>query len=245
MGIACRFGFEVERRPVAATVWLMVVCRRPSSPMQRRKRAEIRVHELRELSPLLDHRDDLVVGADRAQHLAVGRVAGLSLASRRELELLEEDPPELLRRAEHELLAREVVRAGLELLDSVVQPSRDLAHPVRVDADSRVLHRAEHDGQRELDLPVEALGAALGDLRGERLGESAGRLRMPDESRGLLLGRRIRLELDPVLRHEVVERVLGPPGVDQVRGDHRVVGDGRTEPQRLRVVDDDREVRSL
>ena len=29
MGMFCRLGFEEERRPVAAPVWLKVVCRRP------------------------------------------------------------------------------------------------------------------------------------------------------------------------------------------------------------------------
>ena len=52
--------------------------------------------------------DDLVVRADRAQHLAVGRVSGLALAARRQFELLEEDPAELHRRADDELLAREL-----------------------------------------------------------------------------------------------------------------------------------------
>ena len=33
IGIDWRLGFVVERRPVAATVWLKVVCRRPSSPI--------------------------------------------------------------------------------------------------------------------------------------------------------------------------------------------------------------------
>ena len=31
IGIDWRFGFEVDRRPVAATVWLKCVCSRPSS----------------------------------------------------------------------------------------------------------------------------------------------------------------------------------------------------------------------
>jgi len=31
IGIDCRFGSEVDRRPVAATVWLKVVCSRPSA----------------------------------------------------------------------------------------------------------------------------------------------------------------------------------------------------------------------
>ena len=59
------------------------------------------------LAPLLDHRDDLVRVAEPAQDAAVGRVARLALAPRLEAELLEQDPRHLLRRAEHELLARE------------------------------------------------------------------------------------------------------------------------------------------
>jgi hypothetical protein len=60
-----------------------------------------------------------VVAADRAEHLAVRRVARLPLSARRQLELLEEIAPELLRRPEDELLAGEVVCARLELLDAV------------------------------------------------------------------------------------------------------------------------------
>jgi hypothetical protein len=31
IGIACRFGFDVDNRPVEATVWLKFVCKRPSA----------------------------------------------------------------------------------------------------------------------------------------------------------------------------------------------------------------------
>ena len=216
-----------------------LVDRRVEAPVvadQRRQRAEVGVHELRQLAPLLDHGNDLVVGADRAEHLRVGRVAGLALAAGRELELLEEDPAELLRRPEHELLAREVVGARLELLDPVVQAGGDLPHAVRVDAHAGVLHRREDDGERELDLAIQALRTALGDLREERLGEAASGLGVPDERGRLLLRRRIGLELDRVLGHEVVELVLGAARVDQVGEEHRVLGDGLAEPQRLRVV---------
>src|SRR5713101_5541921 len=102
-----------------------------------------------------------MVVPDRAQHARVRRVARLSLPSRRELELLEEDPRELLRRAEHELLARELERLRLELLDAVRESRRDLAHAIRVDLDADVLHRREHRGERKLDVVVQLLAATL------------------------------------------------------------------------------------
>ena len=220
----------------------VLVDRRVQPPVladQRRQRAEIGVQKLRQLAPLLDHRDDLVVGADRAQDLAVGRVAGLPLAAGSQLELLEEDPAELQRRADHELLARELVGARLELLDAIGEPRGDLAHAVRVDPDARVLHRREHAGERKLDLVVEPLEAALPHLLAQQRSEPARRLRVTDERRRLLLGRRLRLELEAVLGSEVVEQVLRAAGVDQVRRDHRVVGS--FDPQRLRVVHRERD----
>ena len=82
MGIACKLGFDVDNRPVAASV---LVDRRMQAPVladERRQQPEVRVHQHRQLAPLLDDRDDLVIRSDRAEHLAVGRVAGLALASR-------------------------------------------------------------------------------------------------------------------------------------------------------------------
>ena len=122
---------------------------------QRRQRAEVRVEQLRQLAPLLDHADELVLTADRAQDARIGRVARLPLSARRQPELLEQDPGDLLGRAEHELLAGELVRLRLQLLDPVGEPGGDLAHPVGVDADARVLHRRQHLGQRQLDRLVE------------------------------------------------------------------------------------------
>jgi hypothetical protein len=91
-----------------------LVDRRVQTPVvadQRGQWSEVRVHELGQLAPLLDDGDDLVVGPNRAKDLRVGRVPRLALASGRQLELLEQDAPELLRRAEHELLPGQVVRA--------------------------------------------------------------------------------------------------------------------------------------
>src|SRR5204863_5440843 len=98
---------------------------------QRRKRTEVRVEQLGVLAPLLDHPDELVLVPDRAEYARVGRVAGLALAPRRQLQLLEQDARDLLRRAEHELLARELVRLRLELLQTVGEAGPYLPHPVR------------------------------------------------------------------------------------------------------------------
>ena len=90
----------------------------------------------------------------------------------RQLELLEQDPRELLRRAELELLAGELERGRLELLDPLREPRRDLAHPVRVDPDPGVLHVREDGGERQLDLVVELLHPPLPQPRARSAGAS-------------------------------------------------------------------------
>ena len=200
------------------------------------EREEVGVEELRQLPPLLDDGHDRVVVADRAEHARVGRVAGLPLAAGRETELLEQDARELLRRAELELLAREVERARLELLDPLVEPGGDLAHAIRVDPDARVLHVREHGGERQLDLVVEPLHPPLPHPGSKRRREPPRRLGVPHERRRLLLGRGIGNELEAVLPSEVVELVAGPARVDEVRGDQRVVRRSATEAEELRVV---------
>src|SRR5207253_8651984 len=122
----------------------------------------------------------------------------------------EEDATELLRRAEHELLARELVRPRLELLDALGETGRDLAHPVRVDADAGGLHLGENMDERHLDVAVERLGATLADALEQRLPQAPRDRRMADEPRPLLLRVRLGLRLDRVLRLEVVEEVLAP-----------------------------------
>ena len=181
-----------------------------------------------------------MVGPDRAEHARVGRVARLALAPRGQLELLEEDPRELLRRAEHELLARELVRLRLELLDPVAQPRRDLAHPVLVDLDAGVLHRRQHRRQRQLDVAVQVLGAALREPVAEQRREPARALARPARApssppppRGSGTGS------TPYSRTRSSTAYSARPGLDQVRGDHRVVDRLEREPrQRLEVVRD-------
>ena len=203
---------------------------------QRRQRQEIGVEQLRQLAPLLDDGDERVVVADRPQDTGVGRVAGLALAPGGETELLEEDPGHLLGRAQLELLPGELEGLCLELLDALAEARGDLAHPVGVDPDPGVLHVGEHRGERELDLVVQLLRAPFPQARTELGREPSRRLRATDEGGGLLLGRRGRDELQPVLAREVVELVAGAPGIDEVRGDQRVVRRRAAEPEELRVV---------
>ena len=75
------------------------------------QRVEVGLGELRELPEALDLGDDRVLVADRLEHARVGAEAGLAAALAREPELLEQDLAELLRRADHELLARAAPRS--------------------------------------------------------------------------------------------------------------------------------------
>ena len=70
----------------------------------------------------------------------------------------------------------------------------------------------------------------------QRADQPARRLRVAHELRRLLVRRGCRQQLDAVLGGEVVELVRRAAGVDQVRGEQRVVA--RVDAERLRVVHD-------
>src|SRR5205814_8113385 len=108
--------------------------------------------------------------------------------------------------------------------DPVGAARRDLAHPVGVYLDADLFHRDQDRRQRQFDLAVELFVAALADALEQRLAQAQRRGGVTDEPGGLLLGLRLRQQLDAVLRREIVELVRGAARFDQVRGDHRVVG---------------------
>ena len=118
-----------------------------------------------------------------------------------------------------------------------LEARRDLPHAVRVDANAGVLHPRQHARQRQLDVLVERDEIALGKPGAHERGEAKRQRRAADERRRLLLGRRHRVERDPVLRGEVGEIVSRAPRLDQVRGEERVVD--RIYAERLRVVSRD------
>ena len=137
IGMFCRLGRIDDSRPVAAVVWLKVVCSRPSSGSTRLgQRLHVGVQELGLLAPGLDHRHDRMQVADLCQHPRVGRIAGLALAIGRQPEPLEQHLTELLRRAQRERPAGQLVGALLELVDLVAELGGDLGQTVDVDLDA-------------------------------------------------------------------------------------------------------------
>ena len=120
--------------------------RRVDAPLavgQRGQHVEVGLRELVELAPALDPGDDRVLVADRLQHARVGGEAGLAAALARQPELLEQHLAELLRRAEHELLPRQVPDLALERGDLLVDALLDLGQALGVEPDARALHVAQ------------------------------------------------------------------------------------------------------
>ena len=141
---------------------------------QVRQRVQVGVLELGELAPALDLGDDLVLVADLGEHARVGREAGLAAPLLGQPQLFEEDLAELLRRADRELVAGELVDLALELGDPLRHALADLRETLRVELDAGALHGGEHLDQRHLDLVEHALEPELLDLLALAGGELEG-----------------------------------------------------------------------
>ena len=129
-----------------------------------RQRVEVGLDELGQLPQALDLGDDLVLVADRLQDARVGAEAGLAAALAAQAELDEQHLGELLRRADHELLAREVPDVALELLGVGADAARGLLEPLGVELDADLLGLAQHVHERELDVVEQVGQAALVEL---------------------------------------------------------------------------------
>ena len=201
----CRFGSVLDRRPVAVAVWLKVVCSRPSSADQLGEGVEVGRLQLRDLAPLLDRGDDLVLVADRLEHAGVGREAGLAAALARQAELLEQDRRELLRRADRELLARQLPDAALELARARVEARADLAQALDVELHARALHLHQHVHERQLDLVEQPRQAVLLEPVALALGQQR-----VSTARSATPSAPSHLGAEPGLGGQLVERVAAP-----------------------------------
>ena len=84
------------------------------------ERVEVGRLQLRQLAPLLDLGNYRMLLADRLEHARVRREAGLAAPLLRQPELVEQHLGELLRRADRELLPREVPDLALERDDPLL-----------------------------------------------------------------------------------------------------------------------------
>ena len=99
---------------------------------ERRQRVDVGVLELGEPAVREDLQRQLVLRRELLEHVLVRRVAGLRLLHHRQLQLLEQDLLELLRRGDQEALARERVDALLELRElAACSPARAARAPPR------------------------------------------------------------------------------------------------------------------
>ena len=87
---------------------------------------------------------------ERLQGPGVGRIAGLGLASRGELQIVVEDSAQLLHRVHVERAAGQLVHGGLEGCALGGQLGSDRPEHVTVDGDPYDLHAGEHPHQRSL-----------------------------------------------------------------------------------------------
>ena len=145
--------------------------------------------------------------------------------------------PELLRRADRELVPGELVDLGLELGDLLARTRRRSRPGAWCRACRPIaLHLGEHLDQRHLDLVQHALDAELAEPLALALGELADEPRVDRRVAGhvALLGGeatagRPRLPAgrgrEAGVGGELVQVVGAAGGIDQVGGDHRVVGE--------------------
>ncbi len=214
----CRLGFDDESRPVAAPVWLKLVCSRPVARIdQRRQRVHVRALELGEL-PVFEHlAHDLVLGRQFLQHVGRGgnRLALAVLHRRRQLQILEQNVAQLLRRADVERLARQRVDLAGEPRDLAFHQPREPLQLRRIDADAGPLHARQHAGQRQFDGGVQFAQAARIHRRRELLTDF-------ERDIGMLLGRRAQLQIEAPARL-LVQRAARGVGVQQKRVEHHVV----------------------
>ena len=197
------------------------------------QRVEVGLDELGELPEALDLGDDRVLVADRLQHARVGGEAGLAAALARQAELLEQDLAELLRRADHELLAGVLPDLALELVGVGADAARDRLELLGVELDALLLALAQDVDERQLDVGEEVDEAALVQLRGLLLGE-----RVDEHRAGALLV--LGVDGEAALLDQLVERVAAAGRVEQVGGDLGVEHEvGRDVAERLGVVGHD------
>ena len=155
IGMFCRFGSELLRRPVAATAWLKQVWTRPGRRVHElRQRVDVGALQLVQAAPFENQPRQLVDERQLLEHLDGGRrrsrLAGL--LERRQLQLLEQDLAELLRRVDVELLSGELEDARRIARQLLLDVLRLRGQRRAVDPDAGALDVGQHGQERHFQL---------------------------------------------------------------------------------------------
>jgi hypothetical protein len=181
-----------------------------------RQRVGVGRFQLRDLAPLQDLPRELVaLLGEFVEHLSGGRPrAGLGLGAARQSHLAEQDVADLLRAADIDRLARDLLDLGFDTGRSLGEVAGETRQHLTIDRDAAPLHACEHRDQRAFQRLVD---------RGHVLGDEARLQHAPDAQGHVGAFRRQRRGL--VDRH-LVERDLALAAAEQlVVFEHRV-----TEP---------------
>ncbi len=127
--------------------------------------------QLGERAVIEDQPRQRVFGGELLEHVLGGRgLAGRRLAQHRDLQLLEQDLLQLLRRLEVELLPRLALRLRAEFGQALRELAALRLQHRTVDQHAAALHALQHRHQRLLDLVVEPRERGHGlELRPQRL----------------------------------------------------------------------------
>jgi len=112
-----------------------------------------------------------VLVADLGEDAGIGREAGFPPPLAAQSELLEEDAPDLLGRADRELLPGQLEDLPLQGRDPLAEAGADLGQPLGVELQPLALHRGEHVDEWQLHVAQQRLQLELLEPRSLRLGE--------------------------------------------------------------------------
>ena len=181
--------------------------------------------------------------ADLGEDAGVGREPGFAAPLAAQLELLEEDAADLLRRADRELLLGQLEDLLLQGLDPLAEAGADLGQALGVELEALAFHRRQHVDQRQLDLAQQRLQAQLldpGSLHVGQGGDQAGLLGRVEPGLDLLAESQLTVVLagrrggalgqaDPGVGRQLGQLVGAALGLQQVGGDHRVVVESQVD----------------
>ena len=201
------------------------------------QRVEVGVLQLGQLTPGLDLLDNRVLVADLSKDAGIGGEAGFAAPLAGQTELLEEDPADLLRRTDRELLLGQLEDLLLQRCDPLAEARTDLGQTLRVQLQPLAFHRRQHVDQRQLDLAQQRFEAELLDPETLHLGQRGDQVRFlgrlqarlaiaVERELGVILlhgRRRLRRETNACVGSQLGQLVGAALGLEQVGGEHRVV----------------------